>query len=208
MIAAVQQGVTVEQYEFFALAHRSIIAYPYPMCFNVGMSNFEQLSLPHEPSEPVGAEPEPSHESPEQDPNLPPEDDATEEILGPDDNDRLIREAGLTEGLITGARALSLLEDIGEDTTGMGITQAENRVHQISQAGLLPYIPRAQIIGTEPYRPILNAGLGDTTTMTVLERAAALKSLRQQPAQSNVPPRQSPPPRIPRPFSVEDREVS
>lgn len=181
------------------------------MCFNVGMSNFEQLSLTHEPSESGGVNPEPSHEPLEQDPSLSLEGYATdenEEILDPDDNDRLIREAGLTEGLITGERALSFLEDIGEDTTGMGITQAENRVHQISQAGLLPYIPRALIIGAEPYRPILNTGLGDTTTMTVLERATALKSLSQQPAPSSIPPRQSPPPRIPRPLSVEDREAS
>ncbi len=54
MVTPVQKRMAVEEYEFFALTHKDIIAYPRAMCFNVGMSNPELF-----PSEPTGEVPRP-----------------------------------------------------------------------------------------------------------------------------------------------------
>ncbi len=181
------------------------------MCFNVGMSQFEQLSFSPEPKDVSQQE---DTQPTEQDqhvvlPNLGNERDEDEEILDPETNERRIREAGLTEGLITGERALGFLEEIGESTTGMGITQAENRVHQIAQAGLMPYIPRALLSNPSTRNLIESARPGDSTAMTVLEKAAALKELRERATRNSEPsPLPSAPPIPPRPRDYEDRKAS
>jgi len=186
MITAVQQCVTVEQYEFFALAYRSIIAYPCAMCFNVGMSMAEPL-----PSPTPEADSAPDYNA----------DDSSDqgEIPNPKTIDRDIAQLGVYEGKLIGSKALKFLDEIGENIEGISVANAEYQVHEIVQEGLLPYISYVKHLSEDNRRVMQDAGYMDIDSMTVLQKAFALKVARSIAKEQPAPERPAPPPMPPRP---------
>ena len=157
------------------------------MCFNVGMSMAEPLPTPAPEVDPV--------------PDYSTEDDLSDQEDTSDQEtiERDITKLGLYEGKLIGSKALKFLDEIGENIEGISIPNAEYQVHQIVQEGLLPYITLVEHLSEDNRRLMLSAGYKDIDSMTVLQKAFALKVSKNIAKEQPAPQRPTPPPTPPRP---------